>query len=117
MIAKAIDDPVFAIIKFSKGDSSHDKLAAYVLLYGKPNHGMTQKERGDWYRQFSQHCGAELNRHRSGVQTAIKREMRAIHKATTPHGVVLVAKWEKCLKRDLDINDDDDVKLFKDHYN
>jgi len=72
MIAKAIDDPVFAVMKFSKGDSSRDRLAAYVLLYGKPNHGMTQKERDNWYRQFSRCCGAELNRHRSGTQTAIK---------------------------------------------
>jgi len=116
MIAKAIDDPVFAVIKFSKGDSSRDRLAAYVLLYGKPNHGMTQKERDDWYRQFSQHCGAELNRHQSGVQTAIKQEMRAIYKAATPPEMVSVAKWEKCLKRDLDATDEDDLKLFESYY-
>jgi len=49
MIAKAIDDPVFAVIKFSKGDCSRDKLAAYALLLGKPNHGMSQKEGDDWH--------------------------------------------------------------------
>jgi len=72
MIAKAIDGPLFAIIKFSKGGSSSDNLAAYVLLCGKPNHGIDQKHVDDWYRQFSRHCVAELNRH---VQTAIKQEM------------------------------------------
>jgi len=116
MIAKAIDDPVFAVMKFSKGDSSRDRLAAYVLLYGKPNHGMTQKECDDWHQQFSRCCGAELNRHRSGVQTAIKREMRAICKAKTPHEMVSVAKWEKCLKRDLDATDEDDLMLFEAYY-
>jgi len=81
MIAKAIDDPVFAVMKFSKGGSSRDRLATHVLLCGKPNHGMTQKECDDWHRQLSRCCGAELNRHRSDVQTAINREMRVIHKA------------------------------------
>ena len=113
MIAKAIDDPVFAVMKFSKGDSSRDRLAAYVLCFGKPNHGMNQKERDDWYREFSRYCGAELNRHRSGVQTSIKREMRVIYKATSPPKMVSVAKWEKCLKRDLDATDEDDLKLFE----
>jgi len=117
MIAKAIDDPVFAVIKFFKGDCSRDKLAAHVLLYGKPNHGMSQMERDDWYREFSRCCGAELNRHQSGVQTAIKREMQAIHKATAPHKMVSVAKWEKYLKRDLDATDEDDCKLFEACYN
>jgi len=78
---------------------------------------MTQKERDDWYQQFSRHCGAELNRHRSGVQMAIKQEMQTICKAAAPHAVVLVANCEKCLKRDLDIDDDDNVKLFEAHHN
>jgi len=116
MISKAIDDPVFAEIKFSKGDSSRDKCAAYVLLYGKPNHGMNQKQRDDWYREFSRHCGAELNKHRSSVQTAIKREMRTIFKATTPHAMIPVARWEACLKRDLDSEDEDDLTLFMAYY-
>jgi len=115
MIAKAIDDPVFAVIKFSKGDSSRDKLAACALVHGKPNHGMNQKECDDWCQQFSRCCGAELNRHRSGAQTAIKREMRIICKGKKPHEMVSVAKWEKCLKRDLDATDDNDLELFEVH--
>ena len=116
MIAKAIDDPVFAVIKFSKGDCSRDKLAAYVLMYGKPNHGMTRKERDDWYRQFARFCGAELNRHRSGVQTAIKREMRALYKSKTPHEMISVDDWERCLNRDLDETRRDDCELFEAYY-
>jgi len=48
-------------------------------------------------------------------QTAIKREMRAICKAasTAPHKMVSVAKWEQCLKRDLDVTDEDNFKLFE----
>jgi len=113
MIATAIDDPVFAVMKFSKGDSSRDRLAAYVLLYGKPNHGMFQKQCDNWYQQFSRYCGAELNRHQSGLQTAIKQEMHVVYKSTTPHEMVSVAKWEKCLKRDLDADNEDDLKLYE----
>jgi len=39
--------------------------------------------------------------------------MRVVYKSTTPHEMVLVAKWEKCLKRDLDANDEDDLKLYE----
>jgi len=116
MIAKAIDDPVFAVMKFSKGDSTRDRLAAYVLCFGKPNHRMNQKQRDDWYQEFSRCCSAELNRHRSGVQTSIKREMRVIYKAASPPEMISVAKWEKCLNRDLDATDEDDLKLFEAYY-
>jgi len=56
---------------------------------------------------------SELNRHRSGAQTAIKREMRVICKGKTPHEMISVANWEKCLKRDLDATDADDLELFE----
>jgi len=40
MIAKAIDDPVFAVMKFSKGDSSRDRLAASVMYFCMANQTM-----------------------------------------------------------------------------
>lgn len=117
MIATMIVDPCFATTKFCKGEKSREKLASHVLYYGNPDHGMTHAERDAWYKTFAQGCGMELNKHRSSVQTSIKREIRADYVSRTPHAMTPVARWEACLNRDLDPNNAEDLALFSTYYN
>ena len=112
MISVTIVEPVFAIQKFAKGDGTQHMLASFVLLHGRPGHGMTQSERTGWCKEFGNYCASELNRHRSTVQSSIKKEFRAIWDNTNPKVLIPLDRWEACLNRDLDLNSDRDLADF-----
>lgn len=116
LVAKAIQEPVFALIKFAKGPDSAKKLCGYVLRFGDVPR-MKKKDRDDWTFNMSDLCVGELNKHRSTVQTAIKGQFRAKYAASPTHDMGSITRWEACLTRDLAMTNDQDAADFAFYYN
>jgi len=100
LIAKAIVEPVFAVIKFAKGPGAKKKLCSCCLRFGS-NTKLKKKARKQWGVEFGDTCVGEQNKHRSGVQTAIKGVFRVKWSNSPTHDVGTVARWEACLNRNL----------------
>ena len=117
MVGKAIVEHGFAIIKFTKGPGAKKKLASHCLHYDSSTK-LKKKERTAWFLNFGDLCVGELNNHQSIVQTAIiKGQFRVKWVDSPTRDIGTMARWEACLNRDLDMNNNQDRADFSFCYN
>ena len=113
LINKAIQEHVFAIVKFVKGPKSLEKLASHCILYSGLK--MKKRERKKWYDMFNKHCSNGLNTHRGNVQMAIKDAFWAFWK-THNKNIGDVQRWLRCMVRDLSMDNDQDKADYSFYY-
>ena len=111
LIAKAIVEPVFAVIKFAKGPGTTKRLHSYCLRFGSSTR-LKKKARKAWGLEFGDTCVGELNKHRSSVQTAVKGVFRAKWSNSALRDIGTLARWEDCLNRNLRMTSGQDVADF-----
>ena len=111
-ITKTIQKEIFPTMKFVKGPGTLTKLCSHILYYG--DFGKLKKhERAAWKDQFGAYCIAELNSLRSNLYTAIKDLFKAKYYKSTPPDMGSILRWEACLTRDLDMNQDQDKEDYE----
>ena len=115
LIAKAIVEPVFAVIKFAKGPGTTKRLCSCCLRFGSSTK-LKKKARKAWGLEFGDTCVGELNKHRSSVQTAVKGVFRAKWSNSALRDIGTLARWEACLTRDLRMTRRQDVADFTFYY-
>jgi len=113
-ITEAIQKHVFAHIKFVKGEGTTDELASHIIL--KAIGHLKKRHRKQWKEVFSDFCVAELNKHRSNVQTAVKQVFKVRWDANANHDIGTIERWEACLTRDIDMDMDQDKQDFAFYY-
>jgi hypothetical protein len=117
IIIKTVGEIVLAEQKFAKGPGTQEELASLVLFFGQPGHGMDSNARQVWYKEFGPVCTSELNKLRSTVQSAIKKEIKILRNNSNTKTMVPVHRWEDCLRRNLNMNNVEDVELFTAYHN
>ena len=114
-IKEAIEEKVFATIKFIKGDGSTKELCANIVVAAYGAGTMKKKQREDWYSSFGKLAGQELNRHRSTVSSNIKSAFHILWKESQDLGAL--ATWEACLNRNIAMANVPQRDAFTFYYN
>mgnify|MGYP006958835535 CR=1 FL=1 len=103
-ITKTIHKEIFPTMKFVKGTGTMKKMCSHILYYGLDTFGkMREHERVDWRERFGPYAATQLNALRNNINTAIKKEFKALYFRNNGH-IGNVERWEACLTRELDIS-------------